>query len=312
MRLMMFLLVTLLFFSCKKETETVVFQNNNIPEYDEVPTILVENYVNRVFIDLIGREPTDAEMSFEVNALETADLSMDSRMVLADKLMNSTFFIEGDSSYSHAYHQKFYDDNKARFLDGISESEVQEQYNLYYFISVQDSMAGNMLAYELNRNEANKVLDVMNTRYELRNGTTNVSEVCRRMCFNVMYDDINMNTFNFINATFDDLFFRFPTDAELDEAFEPIEQVPSPEDPDLAGYLFGEVFSNKLEYISLLTSCDEFSEGLIRWAYFSLLSREPSTPEIYTMLGKLGSSYNVEEVQKAILITDEYAGFDNN
>jgi hypothetical protein len=299
-------------FSCKKEPETVVFSNNNIPQYSEVPTILVENYVNRMFIDLIGREPTDQEMASEVAALESAGLSSESRLLLAEKLMNSQFYIEGDSSYAHAYHQKFYDDNKARFLDGISESEVWEEYYLYYFISVQDSMLGNMLAYEVNRSQANKVRDVLNSRYQLRTGQIDVSEVCRRMCYNSIYDNINMNTFNYINATFDDLFFRFPTDAELDEAFEPVEQVPSAEDPDLAGYLFGEVFTNKEEYIGVLTSCDEFSEGLIRWAYLSLLAREPSTPEVFVMLNKLGPDYNLKEVQKAILATDEFAGFDNN
>lgn len=312
MRLLYLVMVVMILHSCKKEPETVVFQNNNIPVYDEIPTILVENYVNRIFIDLIGREPTDMEMSAEVAALESAELSSAARLQLADKLMNSAVFIEGDSSYAHAYHQKFYDDCKARFLNGISESEVVGDYNLYYFMSVQDSILGNMIAFELNRNEANKILAVMNTKYELRNGLTDVSEVCRRMCFNVMYDNINMNTFNYINATFDDLFFRFPTDAELDEAFEPIEQVPSSEDPDLTGYLFGEVFSNKSEYIDLLTSCDEFSEGMIRWAYLSLMSREPTTPEIYVMLSKLGTNYNIEEVQKAIIATDEFAGFDNN
>jgi hypothetical protein len=305
------LLIPILLFSCKKETETVVFQNNNIPQYNEIPTILVENYVNRLYIDLIGREPTDQEMAADVAALEAASLTAAARISIADKLMNSTVFIEGDSSYAHAYHQKFYDDNKARFIDGASESEVYESYYLYYFISVQDSLAGNMLAYEVNRLQANKMLDVINSRYQLRNGLINVSEVCRRMCFNQIYDDINMNTFNYINATFDDLFFRFPTEAEIDEAFEPIEQLPSSEDPDLTGYLFGEVFSNKSEYIELLTSCDEFGEGLIRWVYFSLLNREPSTPEIVVMLNKMGTNYDIEAVQKAILSTDEYAGFDN-
>lgn len=310
MRLLL-LFIPIFLFSCKKETETVVFQNNNVPEYSEIPTILVENYVNRMFIDLIGREPTDQEMSAEVSSLEAASLSMEARTSLADKLMNSTAFMEGDSSYSHAYHQKFYDDNKARFIDGASESEVYEAYYLYYYISVQDSMTGNMLAYEINRMEANKMLDVINTKYQLRNGLINAGEVCKRMCYNSIYDDINMNTFNYINATFDDLFFRFPTDAEIDEAFEPIEQVPSTEDPDLTGYLFGEVFSNKEEYIALLTRCDEFREGLIRWVYFSLLNREPTTPETVVMLSRLGNNYDIKAVQKAIVSTDEYAGFEN-
>jgi hypothetical protein len=307
--LLMILVVFVSIVGCKKETETVVFSNNNIPAYSEVPTILVENYVNRVYIDLIGREPTDIEMSSDVTALESADLSADARIALVQKLMNSEVYIEGDSSYSHAYHQKFYDDNKARFLDGMSEGEVVEQYQLYYGISVQDSLAGNMLAYEVNRNEANKVKAVIDSKYLLRTEEIMVDDMCKSMCYNVIYDNLHMNTFNYINATFDDLFFRFPTDAELDEAYEPIEQAPSSEDPDLTGYLFGEVFSNKDEYINVLTRTAEFSEGMIRWAYQSLLSREPTSAEVYFLLPTFNNGQNIKAVQQSIIIGDEYAGF---
>lgn len=303
------LIILFLLFGCRKEPETVTFSGNNIPFYSEVPTLLVENYVNRLYIDLIGREPTDIEMEQDVAALESDDLSSAARSMVVDKLMTSTQNVVGDSSYAQAYHQKFYDDSKARFLDAISESEVYEQYYLYYYISVQDSSVGNMLAYEINRASALKVKAVIDSKSQLRLGTIQVDEVCRRMCYNVIYDNLHMNSFNFINASFDDLFFRYPTDSELDEAFEPIEQVPSSEDPDLTGYLFGQNFSNKEQYLDVLTHTDEFAEGMIRWAYSALLSREPSTIEIYNLIGSFTNGQNIKAVQKSILLTDEYAGF---
>lgn len=302
--------ICLLFASCKKEPEVVTFSGNEIPDYSEIPTLLVENYVNSLYIDLIGREPTDAEMNLDVAALESGSLDVASRTAIVNKLMTSTLFIEGDTSYAHAYSQKFYDDNKARFLDGISEGEVLEQYYLYYYISVQDSLNGNILAYELNRQQSDRVKDVIDSKSQMRLGQISNDEMCRRMCFNVIYDDLNMNTFNFINATFDDLFYRFPTEAELDEAFEPIEQVPSAEDPDLTAYLFGQIFSNKSEYLQVLTTSEEFSEGMIRWAYLGLLSREPTTIEVYNLLDIFNTGNNIKAVQKSILISDEYAGFE--
>ncbi len=301
--------VFLVIAGCKKDPEVVTFSNNTIPDYDEVPTLLVENYVNRLYIDLIGRSPTNDEMSRDVNSLESDHLSFESRGNLVDNLMNGTAAVEGDTTYSHAYSQKFYDDNKARFLDGISEAEVFEQYYLYYYISVQDSMSGNMLAYELNRETSNNVRRVIDVKTQVRSGQITNDEICRRMCFNVIYDDLHMGSFNFINATFDDLFFRYPTDEELDEAFEPIEQVPSAEDPDLTGYLFGQNFSNKTEYLQMLTSTQEFAEGMIRWAYIALLSREPATAEIFGKLSTYNNGHNIKAIQKSILITDEYAGF---
>ncbi len=305
-----FSFVFLLFIvSCKKEKEVVTFTNNDIPAYEELPTLLVENYVNRVFIDLIGREPTDIEMNTEVTALESNHLSAGSRNSLIDKLMSSTVFIEGDSSYAQAYSQKYYDDNKARFLEGMSEVDVIYQYLLYDGISQQDSAAGNMLASELNRQVSNQVKDVILSRKQFQLGQITSREMCRRMCRNVMYDDLHMGSFNFINATFDDLFFRFPTEFELDEAFPPIEQVPD-DQLNLSGYLFGQVFSDKAGYLEALTSSEEFSEGMIRWAYLALLSREPTSAEVYSQLSVFNAGYNIRAVQKSILTTDEYAGFD--
>lgn len=296
-------LLAIFFASCSKEPETVTFSGNTIPPYDEISTLLVENYVNRMFIDLTGREPTDVEMSTEVAALEAADLSAESRGALVDKIMTSTAYIEGDSSLKHAYYQKFYDDHKGRFLNGASESEMYEMYYLYYFISVQDSMAGNMLAYELNRAEAHEMRDAINSRYELMTGTIDVREMCRRMCYNPLYDEINMNTFNYINATFDDLYYRYPTEAELLGVFDAV-------DYNGPGSLFGISVNSKADYLNQLLSNSEYAEGMIRWAYLSLIGREPTTVEIVSLIDNFNTGQNIRYVQKSIMISDEYAGFE--
>ena len=71
------ILVLLALASCRKEE--VVFEDNTAPAYTGVPTVQVNNYVNRLFIDLIGREPLDAEMALEVDSLEAGGLSMATR-----------------------------------------------------------------------------------------------------------------------------------------------------------------------------------------------------------------------------------------
>ena len=289
------------FVGCKKADETV-FTGNNAPPYSEIPTLLVENYVNRLYIDLIGREPTDNEMSNDVASLESGDLSQSARENLIEKLMSSTVFLEGDTSYSHAFSKKIYEDHKARFLDGASELDMYEQFYTYYGISVQDSLSGNMLAYEINRQQSDKMKLAIRSRIEFRLGQITIDEMCRRMCFNAIYDDINMNSFNFINATFNDLFYRFPTDAELEQCYDPV-------DINFPGTLFGQNISNKSEYLYVLTTNDEFAQGMIRWTYFSLLSREPSTAEMYFALESFNPEYDIKSVQKSILVSDEYAGF---
>lgn len=299
--LLLIIALALLSTGCKKE-ETITYSNNEVPVNTNVSTLLIENYVNRLFIDLIGREPTDEELATEANTLENAGLSINSRKALVDKLMTDDVTALDNITYKSAYFNKLYEDMKARYLAGASEVDLLNTYYLYYFISVQDSLNNQMLAYEVNRNRANIMRGVMECKAELQAGTITIREASRRMCFNQTYDDINMNSFNYINATFDDLFFRYPTEAEMDQAFPPV-------DYNGSGYLFGSTITSKSEYIQLLVNTDEFNEGAVRWAYNSLLGREPLSGERYALLPVFTTNDNYQAIQKAIVITDEYAGW---
>ncbi len=62
------------FTNCQKEVE-IQINGNKTPKYDDVPTIHVENYINRLFIDLLGREPTDTERDSLTKKLKDSQLS---------------------------------------------------------------------------------------------------------------------------------------------------------------------------------------------------------------------------------------------
>jgi hypothetical protein len=301
------LLYTVLFlvvfsFSCKKEKEEVTFTGNDIPEYNQIPRLLIENYVNRLFIDLIGREPTDVEMTTEVDAMRATNASLESRTALVNKIMTSTAPLPGDGSYREAYIRKFYEDQKGRFLEGASDGTITDEYYLYRILATQDSLNGNMLAYQILTLEANKILAVLDSREELMNGEIVLEEMCSRMMFNALYDEINMNTFNFINASFDDCFARFPTQSEYEGVEDAIEF-------NGAGVLFGNAVSSKTEYLNVLVNSNEFDEGFVRWAYFALLAREATSNEVFSRVQIYRQGSNFSGVQKEILISDEYAGF---
>jgi len=301
MRNLFFLLVIALFASCRKDA--TVFENNDIPPYGEIATIRVQNYINRIFIDLLGREPVDAEMSAETVSLENSGLSSESRRLLVRKLMTSESFVEGDSTYRRAYYQKVYEDSKARLLDGASDAEISSRLGILQFAATLDSLNGDFTSYERNKREIRKLQKLLLSRHELMTGQINFREMYKRMLDNAVYDEINMNSFNFVNATFDDLFFRFPTEAEFEQAYTIIEY-------NLPGVVFGEVAQNEGEYLDLLLLSQEYEEGMQRWAYLSLLSREPTSQEVSNLSGVFGESGNLEKLQEEILITDEYAGFD--
>ena len=92
MKYLKYFLIILCFFPVKKKGELI--GGNNAPYYDEVPTILLENYVNRLYIDLIGREPLDDEMERDVLYLRDNDVSYGSRDSLILKLQSDTYLLK--------------------------------------------------------------------------------------------------------------------------------------------------------------------------------------------------------------------------
>ena len=293
-------LVLVLLCGCRKEPELIT--GNTAPYYDGIPTVVVENYVNRLFIDLIGREPLDAEMSTEVATLEAAALGSDARRALVNKLMTNTDFIAGDSSYKNAYYTRQYELYKARCLEGASDATVDFYIGLEEFAALSDSLAGDSAGYQQHRHEADKLLEVKSSRTEYRDGVIDIREVFARMVYNRVYDQINMNTFNFVNATFDDLYTRFPTTAEFDAAYNMVEYS-APQ------VLFGMSGQNKADYVDIMVANNEFLEGMVRWSYLTFMGREASTYEIYQAMSHFATGLDLQRVQRDILITDEYANF---
>jgi len=291
--------------SCRKE-ETI--PNNKPPYYDEIPTVLIENYVNRIFIDLLGREPLDIEMEEEVKYLRDNDLQMEFRDSLITKLMTKSTLDTaiGDSSaiYKIAYYHRIYDMTKARMIEGASNEYIQEEISEIEQLILNDSlMGGNQSSIDKKRFAVNKLKKIISSENQYMNGDIEISEVYARMLYNPIYDEINMNTFNFVNASFDDLFFRFPTDEEFDNGFNMIEN-------DESRLLFNLPGQNKLDYIGILTNSRESYEGMINWVYLTMLSRESTTLEKGQIMEKFFYDHDLQEVQKRVLMTDEYAHFD--
>lgn len=287
--------------SCKS-TEDKNFENNTAITPHRIPTIKIEGYVNRVFIDLIGRTPLETEMAVETEALKTANLSKASREALVTKLQTNTDPVVGDSSYAIAYGERLYIIIKSRMVEGAEDPEFSRYIgNAGFSLKVArlngDSIGVYRALEKIQRNQA-----VLDAKYEFRNQEITLNEVFARMLNNDVYDNINMNTFNFVNASFDDLFYRFPTQTEFDIAFNIIEK-------NEIGPLFGGFAGTKGEYCKLLTESDEFYEGLIRWTYLTLLDREPTTAEVSSHFQGLQSTQDFRALQKEIIITDEYADF---
>ena len=278
------IVASLLFSSCWEE-ETVTIPDNQPPIVNNVPAIKIENYVNRIFIDLLGREPLDGEMAAEVATLRQADLSIEAREALIVKLQTNTDFIEGDTSYQRAYYQHLYDLARIRTLEGVSEAQIGE------FLSTVDLLEDSI-----------RLIKIYDSRTDMQAGNITIEEMFGRMIYNKVYDEINMNTTNFVNASFDNLLWRFPTQVEFQAGFNMVEF-------NISETFLGETGTNRQDYVDIFINSREMFEGLIIWVYQQALQRRPTTEETFVLLENFYTNRDIREVQKVVMVTDEYANF---
>ena len=288
-------------FSCTTD-ELVVIDGNTPYSTFNISDIKIENYVNRLYIDIIGREPLDDELVQEVNRLKAGGLKRETRDSIIYKLMTDTTYRENEFSYKAAFVQNLYNQAKVRCLEGAPDSEIELRIGILKFGALQDSLEGNWDAYYLKQNEIRRNQSTLDSRQSLYDGLIEYHQMYAFMIDNSIYDIINMNTFNFVRATFDELLWRLPTTQEFDSGFNMIEFNQTTE-------LFGSLGSDKNDYIRILIESSEMHEGMVIWCYQVLLSRPPSAAEVVTLLPEYIETKDINRVFAQILVTDEYANF---
>ena len=286
--------------SCKKDT--LVIDGNNPPVYSAIPTVLIENYINRIYIDLIGREPLDSEMLIDVQYLRDNDVSIESRDSLIYKLQFDTLYIEGDESYKLAYFHRIYDMVKVRLIEGASNGDISFYMNNHYADYEVDSVAGNLIEAQKHLLKYYRLSAIIDSELDYYNNIIDIKEMHKRMIYNSIYDQINMNTFNFVNAAFDNLLFRYPTQNEFNNSYFMIED-------NQPFTIFGYSGSNKLDFTNLICDSREFYEGIIQWTYLTMLARIPTSIERDFLMNDFYITTDFQKLQRFIMTTDEYAHF---
>lgn len=286
--------------SCKKDT--LVIDDNNPPVYSAIPTVLIENYINRIYIDLIGREPLNSEMEIDVQYLRDNDVSIESRDSLIYKLQFDTLYIEGDESYKFAYFHRIYDMVKVRLIEGASNGDISFYMSNHYADYEVDSVAGNLIEAQKHLLKYYRLSAIIDSEFDYYNNIIDIKEMHKRMIYNSIYDQINMNTFNFVNAAFDNLLFRYPTQNEFNNSYFMIED-------NQPFTIFGYSGSNKLDFTNLICDSREFYEGIIQWTYLTMLARIPTSIERDFLMNNFYITTDFQKLQRFIMTTDEYAHF---
>jgi len=299
--LLFFVGVIFLFSSCEKEETVVVGGNEPVSSFN-ISRIKIENYVQRIFIDIIGREPLEHEMLENVGRLQSDSLKRETRMDIITQLMTDETPRQGDGSFKAAYVLNLYNLAKIRCLEGVADSEINQQIGIASFGALKDSLDGNWDGYFRKLEAIRKYRAVLDTRHQFFDGKIGFHQMFGAMINNGIYDIINMNTFNFVRAAFDELLWRLPTEQEFDASFFMIENKETRQ-------LFGKMGSNKEDFVDILIHSPAMFEGLIIWAFQIYLNRAPTPAEIVTFLPEFMLEKDINFIISEIMVTDEYANF---
>jgi hypothetical protein len=288
-------------FGCQ-EDEVVIIPDNEPPQGQYVSTVQIENYIQRCFIDLLGREALDEEMTFYFNLLKINELSKESREAMLIDLQQDTTYREGDSSYRHAYSQRIYSLGKGRMIERVENDYIyqemgQLQNDLTGAINNGDSSLTAL--YRERIQDAQAVLDIPR---DYRLGLLTMDNMHVRLMDNLVYDQINMGTFNFVISAFDNLLYRYPTDAEYEAGYAMVED-------NVSTILMGQSGTNRGDFMRIMTEEQSFYQGMIMWTFKTLLLRDPTPNELSFYIASYYVNKDFEKLQRSIMSTDEYANF---
>jgi len=242
-------------------------------------------------IDLLGLKPDDLSRQEMVQYLEDNELKTEAR----EKIISDILSLD-------AYHDRLFQVNADLILNGMSFDEVQGVYQDYEIVRDFYYQTGDTFLAQFYENELFKIQLVLDAKDDFKNDQITINEYFKRMSFNLIYDEINMGAENFVISCFENFFKRKPTKKELENGVKMVNGQTS-------GILLKEG-SNKIDFLNIMILNSEFYQGRVLDAYVSLLLRGPSSTELSVLTENFILTDDYKSIQKDLIKTDEYAGFD--
>ena len=280
--------VTIIFSSCKKYEEEIV-PNNTAPPDQTIDAVTIENYVNKVYVSTLGREPDSVEKSFGVTLLRSSNVSMNSRMQFLD-----TVFAKEE------FKNKFYERARIDLLQGLDTAEITQQIlidslQIITLIGTPDSVYISYIQMEIDRlKEMKEIPD------SLQAGVISYIEVHHRCVNNTFYDQLNMGSFNFVVSMFQHFLNRYPTTNEVNAGVDMVNG--------LSSIVFLTSGQSKNDFMNIFFSSKDYYEGQVRILYKQYLFRNPNTIEMNNGTLLYMSTGDYVKLQKSILSLNEYIG----
>lgn len=278
-------MTALILFSCTKKEQIIIPDNNAPPDYT-ISDVTIENYVNKVYIAVLGREADSAEAKQGMDILRKNNLTSENRMEFLDTVFNK-----------EVYPYRVCDIVRADLLDGMDTTEIN------YYIFIFNKALGDTVFMELWPEielSKEKLEDLKNSPYDLAAKAIDVVEVHKRHVDNYIYNEFNMGTRNFVVSIFQHFLNRYPTESELDASSNMVDGINA--------IVFLQSGSSKEDFINIFFNTDDYYEGQVNSLYQRYLFRSPTSSEMSDATLKYMSSGSYTDLQKDILSLDEYIG----
>jgi hypothetical protein len=263
-----------------------VIDGNAAPPDSTIETVVLENYINKLYIGLLGRKPLDEELDESLEILRQNNASFENR----EKMVNTVFEKEG-------YYQRIFD---IAFSDLLSSVDTGYFVFLSYDYAKLLETLTDPNAIEALNGELEEIQAVLNILVDFQENGLRVTDMYKRLVDNDPYDEINMGTENFILSLFQYFLNRYPTDSELENATLMINGNSS--------VLFYEEGDSKDDFIKIFFNQHEYYEGQVMALYERYLYRKPDSEEMTLLANSYKTSEDYQALQRAILITEEYSG----
>lgn len=272
------------FTACKKDEITI--EDNTAPPDGTIEDVTINNYINKVYITLLGREPETAEFNSAFSVLRTANVDGASRITFLNQV-----FAAPD------YNSHIYDVARADLLNSLDTGEISMWIQIF-----TDGLNEPLdsLYWDTYQENIDKLTAMQNIVSDLSNSSINIIDVHKRCVDNLFYDEINMGSENFVVSIFQNFLNRYPTISELDNAVNMVDGDQS--------IFFLTVGSSKDDFVNIFFSSNSYFEGLVVNLYQRFLYRQPSTVEMSDATQAFYQNNDYKQMQIDILSANEYIG----
>ena len=279
------LFIGLLILSCNK-TEEKIIGDNNPPADNTIPASLRINFINKVYISLIGREPETAEFNAADLSLRNSNFSSASRKTIVQEILNQDAFLDRE-----------FEIYRNDLISGVDTAEISELITTFEFLLTNSTY---MQQWPLIEIEKARLISLRNVGSELKNGTISLIEMQRRCVDNFYFDQLNMGSLNFVIACFQHLLLRNPTQFEQTEGVKMVDG--------FNGILFLQTGESKAQFEQIFFQSDDYYAGQIKLIYLRFMLRLPTSEEEVFYSSRLKSDGNIKTILVDLLSSDEYAG----